>query len=779
MRIKNINFFILLIFFSQLTAMEITQRGTVIDIVSGHGIPAVNIISGDTGTTSDENGKFQITVPSGQEISISHIGYEPIKILATGQDFTVELQPLVLPGKEVFVSATRAVTGVTPVAFSTITTEEIRRRYTVEDVPMILAHEPGVTAYSESGNGTGYSYVTIRGFDQSRIAVMIDNVPLNDNESHQVYWVDHADILSDASDIQIQRGIGNSLYGSAAFGGSINVNTQIEHAMPQMQFKAGYGAYNTFKTSVKGASGPLLGNKLQLTGRYSQLESDGYRDYHNSSQKALFLAGQYKSGNWINQFRALIGYAQTNLAWWGVAAEDINDREKRRAGYQAYLDDFLQQIYSLNSIWRINNDISFSNVVYLVKGSGYYENDKSESFDLTADDDSSEVTKYSDFLYEYDLDQYLTGDSSQSMDFTRRKWIANFYYGIIPTLTLIKQYFRLDIGSEFRFYSGNHYGEINPLLPDISDRNWRKYYQYFGEKLLLTGFSHLMLNPIQPLRLIVDFQIQSIHWSLDQKTIGNAAGHQLDADWQFINPRIGVIYELNDQVSAFVNYGRGQKEPADNQIIEADDVFGQPVQAAAEVIDNYELGANYINSTIRGAVNLYRINYYNEQLRNIDIEQEGEYEYLAAASTRHQGLEFELTYQPSQNWQMGFNGSLNNHIFVSGSAADKRLPGIPNYLMNGWFQFNLPLNYQLFGNLRYVGEQLMPAAGAPVSDQTVTDYAVVDLGIGWSFGIFEVVVKINNLFDRLYVTNGYDWDGWLYYWPGATRNGYFSLVMKL
>ena len=54
-------------------------------------------------------------------------------------------------------------------------------------LPMVLAMEPGIYSYSESGNGTGYSYVSIRGFDQSRIAVMMDNVPLNDNESHQVY----------------------------------------------------------------------------------------------------------------------------------------------------------------------------------------------------------------------------------------------------------------------------------------------------------------------------------------------------------------------------------------------------------------------------------------------------------------------------------------------------------------------------------------------------------------------------------------------------------------
>ena len=93
---------------------------------------------------------------------------------------------------------------------------------------MVLSTEPGVWAYSESGNGTGYSYASIRGFDQSRIAVLFDGVPMNDNESHQVYWVDHGDLLADTKDIQIQRGIGTSLYGSSSFGGSINVGHSLE-----------------------------------------------------------------------------------------------------------------------------------------------------------------------------------------------------------------------------------------------------------------------------------------------------------------------------------------------------------------------------------------------------------------------------------------------------------------------------------------------------------------------------------------------------------------------
>ena len=773
-------FYILIILTIQLSAEDLDLTGKVYDKITGQPIPGVNISSGEIGVASDESGSFSLTIAVGSELTFSHIGYETITMMAHTEEILVGLLPKILEGQEVFVSAIRAVQGVTPVAFSTLTAEEIRTRYTVEDVPMVLALEPGVHAYSESGNGTGYSYLSIRGFDQSRIAVMLDNVPLNDNESHQVYWVDHADILSDARDVQIQRGIGNSLYGSSAFGGSINVTTRLSSTKPGFYFKLGSGSYNTSKFSLKGETGPLLNDKLHLLARYSQLKSDGYRDYHDSDQKALFVGGEYVSGRWENQFRALIGYENTNLTWWGVEPHEINDRELRRTSYQAYTDDFLQQIYSLNSIWRINSDISFSNISYIVKGAGYYENEKGKSFDLTAGDDSSDVDYFRSFLWEYNLDDFFSSaDSAQSISFTRRKWIVNSYYGVIPTITVDRGYFRLDVGGELRFYTGDHYGRINPELTGSTSGTWQKYYQYTGNKRLATGFAHLMVKPSTALRLVVDLQAQSIHWTLDQKKIGHAVGHQLSADWQFVNPRFGAIYNLTDQISLFINYGRGQKEPADNQIIEADDVFGQPVRAAAEVIDDYELGGNFQRGNIQGAINFYRINYENEQLKNIDVEQEGEYAYYSAAGTHHQGLEFELSAQPFSGLQLGINGSVHNHVFSGGSASAKNLPGVPISLMNLWLQAKLPGNIAVYSSLRQVGKQYMPAANAPVSDQTVAGYAIVDLGIGWSFGVFEAMVKINNLFDKLYATNGYDWDGWLYYWPGATRNGYFSLVMKL
>ena len=184
---KNMKKVLFLIVFltSLLFSQSIEISGVVFDNQSKKSLEGVNVFSNEVGSITNKNGKFILLVDDGSEITFSFIGYETINTKIEPQ-MTIFMNRSVLKGDEIIVSATRAISGITPVSFSNLTREEIETRNTGQDVPMILASEPGIWAYSESGNGTGYSYVSIRGFDQSKIGVMIDGVPLNDNESHQV-----------------------------------------------------------------------------------------------------------------------------------------------------------------------------------------------------------------------------------------------------------------------------------------------------------------------------------------------------------------------------------------------------------------------------------------------------------------------------------------------------------------------------------------------------------------------------------------------------------------
>ena len=749
--------------FSQLTEVS----GVVFDNKSKIPLEGVNISSNEVGTVTNKDGKFRLLVEDENEIIFSFIGYETISTKIKPQ-MTIFMNPSVLRGDEIVVSATRAVSGKTPVSFSNLTLKEIETRNTAQDIPMVLASEPGVWAYSESGNGTGYSYVSIRGFDQSRIGVMIDGVPLNDNESHQVYWVDHGDLLADAKDVQIQRGIGNSLYGSSAFGGSININTNILSDKREIGFSYGQGDWNTTKYRTRYRSGKDFGDNLSLVVRTSQIKSDGYRDNHNSKQNGLFFGLEHRGEKITNQFRALIGYENTQLLWDGIYMEDIDDRTKRRTGNKAYTDNFSQQIYSLNTRTKIREHIFLKNTSYLVLGQGYYE-----------------VNKSGQDYYSYNLDvnNEFSDNEEQSLstDFLRRKWIDNNYFGVVPTITWFNKGLRIDLGGEIRYYTGDHFGEVskfsNERLTSQFGDSWYRYYQYVGKKNSMTSFIHFNWHPIgQPFTITADFQNQIHNWKLEQEKIGHAVGHKLTADWNFSNPRMGMIWELSDSLNMFVSWGKAQKEPADNQIIQADDVWSDPVMAAAEVITDFEWGLDFTFGRGKAKFNGYNIKYLNEQLKNIDVNQEGEYDYYLADSTEHMGFEWETEFILNNQFSLAANGALVMNYFNDG----KSLPNVPSTL------FNLSIDYQpiknglFFIHWRRIGNMYVDRENT--EEGMIDPFSVWDMGIKYRWQGLEIMAKVNNVFDKLYSTYGYgyNWDGYkAYYWPGATRNTFINISYQL
>ena len=153
------------------------------------------------------------------------------------------------------VDALKGVERLTPITFENIKRDAIEKRYWMQDLPMFINGNTSVNAYSESGASIGYSYFSIRGFDQRRISILVNGTPQNDAEDHQVYWVDLSDIASSVESIQLQRGIGTALYGSSSIGGVINIQTLDFFKNKFINLNAGYGDYNSKRFSLEYSSG--------------------------------------------------------------------------------------------------------------------------------------------------------------------------------------------------------------------------------------------------------------------------------------------------------------------------------------------------------------------------------------------------------------------------------------------------------------------------------------------------------------------------------------------
>src|ERR1051325_11231328 len=127
--------------------------------------------------------------------------------------------------ERVMISAVRG-SGSAPISQKTLTRDDLQPRYFGQDVPLLLqGAAPSLTSYAETANYWGYSYIRLRGIDQSRINFTLDGIPLNDPEDQVLYFADFPDLANSLSTVQVQRGVGTSSNGTAAYAGSINMET--------------------------------------------------------------------------------------------------------------------------------------------------------------------------------------------------------------------------------------------------------------------------------------------------------------------------------------------------------------------------------------------------------------------------------------------------------------------------------------------------------------------------------------------------------------------------
>ncbi|HUU45735.1 MAG TPA: carboxypeptidase-like regulatory domain-containing protein, partial [Acidobacteriota bacterium] len=106
--------------------------GRVIDAGTDEPVRAatVRVVTDGSGTATDDDGSFAFTnVPGGLiEVVVHHVGYRPWRRTMTpAGGVMIRIEPLVLRGQDVIVTANRAVRGESPVAFENLTKADIRR----------------------------------------------------------------------------------------------------------------------------------------------------------------------------------------------------------------------------------------------------------------------------------------------------------------------------------------------------------------------------------------------------------------------------------------------------------------------------------------------------------------------------------------------------------------------------------------------------------------------------------------------------------------------------
>ena len=597
---------------------------------------AVTLSNSFNGTTTDVNGAYQFkNLKAGNyQLTISFIGYEKqtqeVK-LASDQMIDVVLKQDHILAEEVLVSASR-VTGNMPVAFSTVEKAEIKNNNLGQDIPYLLSLTPSFVTTSDAGTGVGYTNFRIRGTDLNRINVTVNGIPMNDAESHGTWWVDIPDLASSTDNIQVQRGVGTSTNGAAAFGATINLQTTTLNKEASAEYSASAGSFGTIKNSVAVSTG-LLKNKFAFDARLSKVSSDGFIDRASSDLKSFFVSGGYFTDRTILKMNAFSGLEKTYQAWYGIPSVRLKNDE---AGMKRYLDHWLwssgserenqiryADLISSNSrtynLYNYENEIDhyqqdhyqflFSHKVspafnvnaslFYTKGKGYYEN------------------------YEYDEkyeDYKLVAPTPDAVtDLITRKWLDNDFYGVNFSLNRKEETREFIFGGGYNIYDGNHFGKVIWMQNAGDSPMNYEWYRGTGLKKDFNLFAKYNYELAENLNLFADLQYRKIDYSIDG-TDNDLRDLMQTHNFEFFNPKVGIYWKLNEKQDLYANFARANREPNRANYVDADPSGKQPIY---ETLSDFELGYKCTNNRFAFRANAYYMLYQNQLILTGEINDVG------------------------------------------------------------------------------------------------------------------------------------------------------------
>lgn len=660
---------------------------------------------------------------------------------------------------EVLVKAVR-VNATSPITHSNVTKKDLEKRNLGQDIPILLNFLPSVVTTSDAGAGVGYTGIRIRGVSAQSTNITINGIPYNDAESLGTFWVDLPDFTSSVESLQLQRGVGTSTNGSGAFGASINILTDAISENASAEISNSFGSYNTRKHTVKFSTGKL-NNHIEIAGRLSKIESDGYVDRATSDLKSYFLQASYLDHNTLIKAIIFGGHEITYQSWFGVDAETLaNDRTFNPAGiyfdddgnmffHDNEVDNYKQDHYQLHWNERIDNNWSTNLSLNYTYGRGFFEQYKEDK----------------DFAF-YDFEEIeIGGEIINTTDLIRRRWLDNDFYVVNANANYKTNKLNLIFGGSFSYYDGDHFGEVIWAQFASNSKIRDRYYDGNSKKSDVSTFAKATYRLNEKISLYGDLQLRFVTYN----TSGTNSNRELfiiNEDYNFFNPKAGITYKLNDKNNLYFSYARANREPSRSD-------FKSNIDIKPEQLNDFELGWRHSSNKFNINVNAYYM-LYNEQLvLTGNIDDTGTPIRTNNGESYRLGLEVEAVIKVSEklilqpNFTISSNKNKETFVSIDGFVVNLGKTNIsfsPEFIAANALIFQAKENLQFSLLSKYVGEQFMGNTDSKVSK--LDSYFVNDLNIIYELSFldrnestfFKSIIfsgLVNNVFNNKYVSNGF------------------------
>ncbi|MBC7841859.1 MAG: TonB-dependent receptor [Gemmatimonadaceae bacterium] len=629
----------------------------------------------------------------------------------------------------VIVRAVRA-NGTAPMAQTTVDSRTVQRRSFAQEIPLMLqGTTPSLTAHAESGTNWGYSYMRLRGIDQSRINLSIDGIPLNDPEDQVFYFANLADLSASVQSVQVQRGVGTTGTGTASFAGSVNFETKPvfgvrRFAAAEMQA----GSFGAQRVMLEANTG-LLRAGFASSVRLSALRTNSPRNHAG----VRGISGLAQVG-WLGtrdlvKLMLLAGRLRDTLSYLAVPEADLRRDRAINPLSPDELDAFSQNLVALSHTRQLGTGVQYATTLYRIGANGNYD----------VRFDSATVGNY-------------------GLDFS--------WYGVTSAMNVRRGVLGLSTGVNANIYSRDHAEYFKPDLVNTS-------YLNTGHKRDVSAFTKVSLVR-GPITYFADLQVRHAVFRYTPDSAGGFGSVEPSISWTFINPKVGATWAVFPSTNVFASIGRTTREPTRSDLLAGNDNVSRATlddlgglrRVEPERVTSTETGVRWRGADVQLELNVFRMDFRNEIARIGALSSLGaELRSNVGASVR-QGVELDLRWRPSPSLTLTTVGSLSHnrirsYVDSSGTSPVVRrnvppllTPSVTatqraDWRATRWLDLGVEARYQGQSHLRNDGDRAL----------TLPSFVVLDALLRVPFRSNDVSVRATNLGNSMRYGSGYAVDG--------------------
>ncbi|SEM64598.1 Outer membrane receptor proteins, mostly Fe transport [Chitinophaga rupis] len=535
--------------------------------------------------------------------------------------------------------------------------------------------------------------------------------------------------MAAAKQIEIIRGPASSLYGAEAVGGAVNIITltppPVNTGMVSLQ--ANNNGYKRVDLQAGGTYGKW---GLVVSGYYAN-RHDGPVDYSDFHKTALTFRADYKASDkttWSNSI--------TYIDYYSDMTGSLDSAHFAQKNYTTPYSFTYRKTTALrirSGITQQWNDNSQTQVTAMFRDNSVKQN---PSYYIT--NNRTNALLANGQLNNSSFNSYLlVAQHQQQFKWMGSKVIGGISADLSPS-TYIARYIQI-----------NRDGKGNYTNYQQTDSTLSNYNTGISN---LASYVHYEMSPLPGLKLVAALRYDFYHFDFDNHLPASAStgAPSTKQDFTRFTPKAGFTYNYKG-IGVYANYSQGYVPPQVSELFNSVKVpYLQP-----QTFFNYEAGGwfSLLEHKLYADWSVYLMNGANEIISV--REDDGTFQNQNAGKTRHRGVEYGITYRPSQQWMFRVSATNAKHTFTDyvekgADVSGNEMSAAPHFISNTEVMYHPAFikGFRIGMEWQHLGKYWMDNANT----QSYSGFDLVNLRTGYTVGRCEVWVNALNLFNKYYST---------------------------